>query len=62
MDDIIDTYKKNRESLHDTNENIVLHNGHESDQYMWVPAGLDANLVSKLLLVWWCGFNQAFYF
>jgi len=52
VSDIIDTYKKNRISLHDTNENIVLHNGYESDQYMWVPAGLQEHLVS--LLDWCC--------
>ena len=51
MDDIIDTYKKNRISLHDTNENIVIQNGNEDEQYMWVPAGLDPNLVSIVVVM-----------
>lgn len=44
--DIIDTYKKNRISLHDNNDNILIRENPEHDQYMWVPAGLEKHLVS----------------
>lgn len=46
--EIIETYKKNRISLHDTNDNIVIRENPEHDQYMWVPAELEKHLVSYI--------------
>lgn len=46
VDDIITNYRMNRLSIHDNNENIVM-DEQESEEYLWVPPGLDSQLVSK---------------
>lgn len=49
VSELIDTYKKNRMSLHDNNQNVILHDGGDSDHYMWIPAGLDNHLVEDYM-------------
>ena len=50
-DDIVTSYKMNRLSIHDSNDNILI-DEQSNDEYLWVPPGLDRALVcEKFLLV-----------
>ncbi|XP_057306957.1 prickle planar cell polarity protein 3-like isoform X2 [Hydractinia symbiolongicarpus] len=48
LSDIINDYKMNRLSLHDMNENITTEEP-DSDEYLWVPPGIDDDLVEAFM-------------
>ena len=48
-DDIVTSYKMNRLSIHDSNDNILI-DEQSSDEYLWVPPGLDKTMVCEKFL------------